>query len=510
MNRELWEDWLNYDARADLKAFQTVPTAKWLEMGEQRALETFRTAAERVSAYREFLADRGIHPERVRTMDDFRQLPLTDKSSYFGTYSLSEVALDGTLHGAATIHTGSGSSGGLSYWPKSAPQDINSYKGVELLYVGHFDVDVKPTLFINCLAMGTWPAGEIMHAACKAMGDKGLPISVISPGLDADRFLAILVDLGKAFEQVIVGAYPSFLRNLVDAGLQQGVDFRRFNMKVLTGGERFSEEWRRYVTAKLGLEDPRRDIASCLGISEIGIIGFTTPLTEFLRMYLYDDSELGCRLFGDGPLPTLIQYVPPARYAEMVDGEIIVTCGGTIPIVRYNTMDIGALTTPGELLAAVPDSFVESYDALNEPYGIPNLPVLAVQGRADALTLLAVNIYHNQLCFALEAPELSQYVTGRFMAEEIETEEARGHLRLWVELRPSVDRQQDIRDQVQRQIAQGIAKMNDQYAAALNALGEDVFPLVELVQHSSGAFPLPSGKGSAIRRRLSNQPGGTS
>jgi phenylacetate-CoA ligase len=508
MNRELWEDWLNYDARADLKAFQTVPTEKWVQLGEQHALQTFRTAAERVPAYRDFLAKNGVNPQTVRTIEDFRQLPLTDKASYFDNHSLSEVCVDGSLREAATIHGSSGSSGRGYYWPKTGVQDINACKGMVLLYVQYFDIDKFSSLVINCFSLGPWAAGEMVHSSAKAMGDKGLNVAVISAGLDADRFFTILSDLGGSFDQIIVGAYPSFFSYLASEAERRGVDFRDFKIGLVTGGERFSETWRRRMTRVFGFRRPYRDVASVLGTSETGLTGFSTPFSDALRIYLSDQGDVAKSLVGDVELPSIIQFIPPARYVEIVDGQIVVTCSGLVPLIRHNTQDVGQMFTPRELLACLPD-FLDRFTALADSCGIPNLPVLAVQGRADALTILAINVFHNQLCSCIEAPELAEFLTGRFVAEEIETETADKHLRLLVELRSGVDHRDGLADEVTRLIAKNLATVNSEYAVALSTLGESVHPLVELVSAGSRDF-LPSGKGSAIRRRLSNQLGGAS
>jgi len=503
MNRELWEDYLNYDARTDLKAFQTIPAERWMELGEQQALATFRDAAQRVPAYRDFLATNGVKPESVRTIEDFRHLPLTDKKNYLDTYTLNDIANNGTLQGSTVIWSSSGSSGEPHYWPRTPLQDASVYKGVELLLIQYFDVDRFSTLVINCLPMGTWTAGEIMHSSVKAMGDKGLSIAVISPGLDVDRFFEILNDLGKNFEKVIACAYPSLFSLLATEAERRELDFRDMRIGFVTGGEGFSEGWRRRMASVFRFRHPYRSIASVLGTSETGLTGFSTPLVDSVRMHLFEQTGLANSLFGGGELPSIIQFVPPARFVEIINRQIVVTCTGLVPLIRYNTHDLGQIFMPQELLASLP-GFREQYHSLGEPHGMPNLPVLTVEGRADALTILAVNIFHNQLCSCIEAPELAEFLTGRFVAEEIETETAEKHLQLMIELRSGVDHHEGLANEVTRLIATNLAALNSEYAVALSTLGESVHPLVELVPAGSSNF-LSSGKGSAIRRRPTGQ-----
>ena len=178
-----FDEYFSYNPREDLENFSKVPTEAWLKIGEQKALENFHLVSKAVPAYRDFLKKNKVSPEKIKTIDDFKQLPLTTKDNYFKKYPLNMLVMGGSLSGATTIHSSSGSTGKSFYFPKSPIQDINTYKGVELLYVYYFDIDKINTLLINCFGMGPWPAGEIVHTSTKMMGGKGLKISVISPGL---------------------------------------------------------------------------------------------------------------------------------------------------------------------------------------------------------------------------------------------------------------------------------------------------------------------------------------
>lgn len=494
MGNTLLSDYLAYNPREDIAAFSAVPTARWLETGEQRALETFRVAATSVPAYREFLRTHGVEPESVRTIDGFRRLPLTDKENYFEHHSLAAVTAGGTLAAATVIHCSSGSTGEPRYWPKSAIQDINSCKGVELLFVNYFDVDAVSTLFICCFGMGPWSAGEIMHTSVKTMSDKGLKIAIVSPGLNVDQSFDILRDLGASFQQVIIGGYPSFLRDLAEEGVQRGVDFSRYNLRVLTGGEKYSENWRQYMASHLGLKQPHRDVASVYGTSEIGVACTSSPFVDFLRMYLHRTPNVKKALFGDVPLPSITQFLPAARYMEIINGEIVVTCMGAIPLVRYRTKDRGQVLVPADVVAGLPASFWTEYTAAGEPAEIPNLPILTIDGRSDAFTILAVNIYHDIVTHALEAPPLNDYLTGRFLAEKLESEDAAEHLNLVLELKPSVQSQARLAEEIREHLVVALAGLSSEYAAALAGAGERAKPLVELRPYRSDGFLAQSGR----------------
>src|SRR5262245_13632595 len=91
--------------------------------GFKRALALFKEAAKRVPAYADFLKKHGVDADKIKTAADFLQVPLTDKLSFFGSYSLDDLSWDGKLD-ARLISTSSGSTGVPFFWPRGNEQDV--------------------------------------------------------------------------------------------------------------------------------------------------------------------------------------------------------------------------------------------------------------------------------------------------------------------------------------------------------------------------------------------------
>jgi len=64
---------------------------------DRSVLKLFSEAAVRVPAYKDFLKQAGVNPKSVKTIADFKQLPLVDKKNYLTKYPLAELCWDGTL-----------------------------------------------------------------------------------------------------------------------------------------------------------------------------------------------------------------------------------------------------------------------------------------------------------------------------------------------------------------------------------------------------------------------------
>jgi len=82
-------------------------------------LQLFASVARDVPAYRAFLAERGIDPASIRSIDDFRGLPLVDKRNYVYAHPLAELCRDGSLDRMDMFAVSSGSTGQPTAWPRS-------------------------------------------------------------------------------------------------------------------------------------------------------------------------------------------------------------------------------------------------------------------------------------------------------------------------------------------------------------------------------------------------------
>jgi len=492
---DIFSDYFQYNSTKDIEGLSKTPAAIWQQLGEQKALENFQIIAKAVPAYKDFLKKHSINPEDIKTIEDFKKIPPTNKENYFKSYPLNDLLMGGNLHHSSVIHYSSGSSGKSFFWPKTKTQDLASYKGMEMLYKIYFDLGKVNNLFINCYGMGPWTAAEMVHSATKMMAEKDLKISIISPGTNQELFFEIFQGLADQFDQIIIGGYSSFLRDLVHEGVKRGIDFRRYKIKLLSGGEKYSENWRQFMTQHLGLKDPYKSVAAVLGSSEVGVGAISTPFVDYMRIFLASDEVAAQKLFKRSDLPSLVQYIPPARHIEIIDGNIVITSMGNIPLVRYDTKDSGQIYSVEEFLSAIPDSCKEDYLALKEDVGIPNLPILAIHGRADkTIILFGANIYPEQLTYIAELPELDKYLTGRFFAEKAETEDADVFFRLVLELKNGIVPSDQIKNEISTHLVKYLAEVNSEYAHILGSVGSKAKPKIELREYASDNFMSASGK----------------
>ncbi len=95
-----------------------LPAEKLEKRGAQFALKTLQKTMSRVPAYRKFLDNHQVQTGSIKTLEDFKRLPLTDKKSYLQHYPIEELCLDGTVTDKYLIDSSSGYGGQRSFWPR--------------------------------------------------------------------------------------------------------------------------------------------------------------------------------------------------------------------------------------------------------------------------------------------------------------------------------------------------------------------------------------------------------
>ena len=145
----------------------------WINRGETSMLKLFHVMAERVPAYKDFLAKHKINPASIKTIEDFKNLPLTSKENYLLAYPLKDLCWDGKFEeGKWIIASTSGSTGEPFYFPRTHLQDQQFALTAELTLREYFEIHKKSTLFIDCFAPGVWIGGMFMYQAIKNISEQ--------------------------------------------------------------------------------------------------------------------------------------------------------------------------------------------------------------------------------------------------------------------------------------------------------------------------------------------------
>jgi phenylacetate-CoA ligase len=425
----------------------------------EAALELFHDAAATVPAYGAFLCEHGIDPASIESTVDFDRLPLLTKENYRHRHPLPAFCRGGRLDACDMVAVSSGSSGTPTVWPRSVLDERAVADRFEQVFRDSFRAGSRSTLAVICFALGSWVGGMYTAACCRHLAAKGYPITVVTPGNDVAEILRVVGELAPYYDQTVLAGYPPFVKNVVDAGLARGVDWSAYHIKLVLAGEVFSEEWRDLMGRRAGLLSPLSDSASLYGTADAGVLGTETPMSVSIRRFLAQEPRALRELVGSARLPTLVQYDPMARYFQTYERTLLFTADGATPMVRYHIADEGGLVGYDELLSFCRD---RGHDPVAEG---PRLPFVYVFGRSlFTVSYFGANVYPENVTVALERPEVSDWVTGKFVLTVAEDADRDRVLRVVVELLAGEDDSPARRELLAHAVRAELRRLNSEFA----------------------------------------------
>ena len=454
-----------------LSAFLSTPLDKVLRQRpavdpRKNALRLFKSVVAEVPAYRQFLQDCGVNPERVESFEDFQSLPLVDKANYMQRYPLPQRCKGGRLTACDRLAVSSGSTGVSTFWPRAMTDELDVALRFEQVFRHGFRAHERDTLAVVCFPLGNWVGGVFTASCCWHLAQKGYPLTVATPGNKPDEILRVVRELGPHFEQTVLLGYPPFVKDVVDTGLSQGVDWSAYHIRFVFAGEVFSEEWRSLLLQRVGSASPCCDSASLYGTADGGVLGNETPLSIAIRRFLAEHPDVARELFGESRLPTLVQYDPLSRFFELVDGKTLAVTGDNgVPLIRYHIADRGGLMENDEMLAFLKSrglTSFESYGFSGEPCP---LPLVWVFGRADfTVSYYGANVYPENVTVGLEQPALTGWFTGKFVMEVRSDATGSEFLHIAVEMLPAVAAGESLQAAAASSVREQLLRLNSEFA----------------------------------------------
>ncbi len=462
------------------------PEAYWNARGRKMALKLFHEAAERVPAYKDFLKKNNIDPMQIKTMKDFKTVPLTDKDNYLRKYSRKDLCWDGEFSEKQwVISTTSGSSGEPFYFPRTDLQDEYYAIAAELYLRENFDIQNKTTLYIDAFAMGAWIGGLFTYEAIKHVAEKNFSLSIITPGIHKQEVINCIINLGDDFDQVIIGCYPPMMKDILDQGVEQGIEWSKYNLGLVLSAEGFGELFREHIHNLAGIKNIYTGSLNHYGTVDQGTLGHETPTTIVVRKTAIDDKRLFHDLFGNGrKLPTLVQFIPELFYFESINNILICSNYSGLPLVRYNTKDSGGLLSNKQIEKNFEKNNKNLKDALiknNISQMRWNLPFLYLTERDDFSVKLAGGmIYPEEIRTALLDTKISKRVTGRFSMESILDKNMNPKLVVHIELNKNPIADKNLSKTIQKIIVKTLLIDNSEYVSNYKYFGSKLWPRIVL------------------------------
>jgi len=243
---------------------QKVSTDKLLAMGHKRVVEAFHRARKNNPTYAKLLQTSGVKPKEIITVNDFcTKVPIIDKYDVFGDKRLSKPYTQKTISRLQSLMCSSGFSGTYSFGLSSAKDERATAEAIDTTLEHFFSIGTKKTLLISCLSMGVKVYSSVTLAE----------VSVRT-----DIALAIINEFAGYYDQILIIAEPYVAKKLLEEGVQQGVDWKKLQTSIITGGDWISESFRTYLESLAGISTELE--RHSMVIATMGLYIFTDPFGE--------------------------------------------------------------------------------------------------------------------------------------------------------------------------------------------------------------------------------------
>ncbi|MCA0991470.1 AMP-binding protein [Alkalihalobacillus hwajinpoensis] len=282
---------------------------------------TVTNAYQNVPFYQETFKEVHMTPDDIESLDDLRRLPFTKKQDLRENYPFNMLACP--MKDIIRIHASSGTSGkptvvaytknDIEHWAHIVARSIALAGGQ------------KGDILHNAYVYGLFTGGLGLHAGSERLGCATVPIS---GGNTANQITLI-----QNFKPKIICSTPSYLLNIGEAMMIQGIDPATTSLKyAILGAEPWSEEMRFQIEKLFQLK-----ASDIYGLSEVMGPGIAMECVECQEgLHIADDHFL-----VEVINPDTLKPVDDGQYGELVFTSLTKEA---LPTIRYRTGDIASIT----------------------------------------------------------------------------------------------------------------------------------------------------------------------
>jgi phenylacetate-CoA ligase len=351
------------------------------------------------------------------------------------------------------------------------------------LYEDIFDARQGTTLFVDSFSLGAWIAGMEFFNSVRWSAEHGTHITVVTPGIDKVEAINQIKKLAPLFSRVVLAGYPPFVKDILDHGIMNGVDWKSIDLRLLFAGEAVSEVWTGKVLNLIGRDNSELDRAiNIYGMAESGVVAHTTPVSTLLRRNLGELAKTISGLPDAGQVMGMYQYYPLARYFEVAgDDAIVLTANAGLPLIRCGTRDNGGILWQ-EILAH--DSVKELADARDVDLTQWQLPFVYLSGRKDlSISLYALNVYIENIKYALETSGYAPQLSGFFTMGVTQTDNLDQRFEIAIELAKGGIPSTALAEALAQEVIAKVSLVNSEYAKLYSTIGDRAKPHITLVPY---------------------------
>lgn len=300
-------------------AYECIPRNEMAQVQTERLINTIKRVYENVPIYRQRMIKSGVEPGDIKSLEDLKVLPFTDKQDLRDTYPYGMFAVP--MSDIVRIHASSGTTGkqtvvgytrgDLDAWAEIVARSLHSVGAC------------KESIVQVAYGYGLFTGGLGLHYGAERIGASVIPVS----GGNTKRQLQIMKDFGTT----ILACTPSYALYLAEELEEAGIKRDELSLKAGIFG---AEPWS---------ENMRKEIEEHLGIMALDIYG----LSEIMGPGVSVECPFKCGLHvqEDHFIPEIIDPETKEVLPQGTNGELVFTTitKEGLPLIRYRTHDISSL-----------------------------------------------------------------------------------------------------------------------------------------------------------------------
>src|SRR5256712_563526 len=375
----------------------------------ERLKWSIRHAYDHVPRYQKKCTAVGAHPDDLRTLADLGRFPFTTKQDLRDGYPFGFFAVPRTE--VVRVHASSCTTGKPTVVGYTA-RDIETW--ASLMARSIRAAGARPGDIVHvAYGYGLFTGGLGAHYGAEKLGCTVVPMS----GGQTEKQVQLIVD----FAPDVIMVTPSYMLNICEEFVRQGVDPRSCSLKIgIFGAEPWTEAMRMEIEQRLDI-----DAVDLYGLSEVIGPGVACECIE---------AKDGAVIWEDHFFPEIIDPETGAGLPDGEIGELVFTSltKEALPVIRYRTRDRTRLLPPT----------ARSMRRMAK-----------VMGRTDDMLIIrGVNGFPSQI----EELIFGQSHLAPFYILEVRRDGALDHLDVMVELDPQAANVAPVRDEAARDLQRRI------------------------------------------------------
>jgi phenylacetate-CoA ligase len=307
----------------DLEPIERASRDELNDLQLKRLKWSVRHAYDHVPHHRAKFQASGVHADDLRNLDDLARFPFMTKQDLRDGYPFGLFAVP--RERIARVHASSGTTGKPTVVGYTAA-DVETWASLvarSIRAAGGRPGDIVHVAY----GYGLFTGGLGAHYGAEKLGCTVVPMS----GGQTEKQVQLIVD----FKPDVIMVTPSYMLNLIDEFVRQGLDPRTSSLQIgIFGAEPWTEAMRGDIERRANI-----DAVDIYGLSEVMGPGVASECIE---------SKDGPAIWEDHFYPEIIDPETGAVLPDGELGELVFTSltKEALPVIRYRTRDLTRLLPP--------------------------------------------------------------------------------------------------------------------------------------------------------------------